>query len=189
MLWKWTNRREQAALEVARDLLPDPKIAGDAGVSTVTLWTWKKQPEFRARVQEHLDHWAEQLKALGLSDRQNRVTAKNERWLKLQQVIEERAEALADDCPGGATGLLVHQQKQIGGGAQALVVDEYVVDTGLLREMRELETEVAKELGQWVERKSVEYDEIGKWRTAALRVGASEEEADRIAAALLSKRS
>jgi hypothetical protein len=59
------------------------------------------------------------------------------------------------DVPGGRTGLLVRTIKSIGSGEKATTVEEFAVDTGLLREIRELELQVSKELGQFVEKHDV----------------------------------
>jgi len=57
---------------------------------------------------------------------------------------------------GARTGLLVRTEKVIGSGANARIVQEYAVDTALLKELRETEIQAAKELGQWSERQEVE---------------------------------
>lgn len=175
------QRRELAALEVARDYLPDEAIAEQVGIDRVTLYRWKQQPSFRAMVQAHLDLWAQQLRDLGLADRRNRVENKNLRHQKLMQIVEARSgDPLYADHPGGATGFLVRQLKQIGTGPNSQIVEEFAVDKPLLRELSELETEVAKELGQWTERLKLETDE---WmREYAKAHGVSEDEAQRLLA-------
>jgi len=85
-----------------------------------------------------------------------RLRAVNDRWLKLQQVIAERAsDPNMQEIPGGKTGLLAHDQKGVGAGAAAEVIDVYEVDTGLLKELREHEVQAAKELGQWSEKAEI----------------------------------
>jgi hypothetical protein len=65
------------------------------------------------------------------------------------QVVEERAaDASMAKVPGGRTGLLVRQIKVVGSGANQKLVPEYVVDTGLLREIRATAQQAAEELGQ-----------------------------------------
>jgi hypothetical protein len=54
--------------------------------------------------------------------------------------------------PGGHTGLLVRTVKSVRDGSDTTIVEEFAVDTGLLREMRELELQVSKELGQFIEK-------------------------------------
>ena len=151
-----TERHEQAATLVAADDLNDEQIAAEVGISRITLSRWKQHPDFDALVQHHLDVFRRRVESRGIASRHRRVASQDERWRKLQQVIAERAADDAwSDVPGWTTGLLVHQTKQIGAGANAQVVDEFAVDTGLLKEMRELEKHAATELGQWSEKSEV----------------------------------
>jgi hypothetical protein len=149
----WTKPRLDAALHVAKDERTDQQIAEACGIHKVTLERWKLRPEFQARVVEHRKAWASEIKARGIAERQNRIDALNVRWKAMQQVIEERsADQTMVDVPGGRTGLLVHRLKGVGSGEKFQVVDEYEVDTGLLKELRDHERQAAQELGQWVER-------------------------------------
>ena len=45
--------------------------------------------------------------------------------------------------------------KQLGRGDEAETVEEFRVDTGLLKELRETEKQAAQELGQWAEKHEV----------------------------------
>lgn len=177
---------------VAQDEQTDKQIAAACKISESTLERWKRHPEFAARVQEHRDAFREEIRAKGVAERQNRVDAQNDRWARLQMVIDARAEE-HKDVPGGESGLLVRTVKlvklydagradddeenvredlegQPHGGAlkrrrrkvltleslqRSVEVEEYAVDTGLLKEFRELETLAAKEAGDWTERRSV----------------------------------
>ncbi len=51
--------------------------------------------------------------------------------------------------PGGSTGLLMWKVKLIGRGVGARVIEEFRLDTGLLRELLAHEKQVAQELGEW----------------------------------------
>ena len=53
--FKWTRGAEKVAWEVARDAYTDEKIGELVGISRRTLGRWKEQPEFAARVEEHVD--------------------------------------------------------------------------------------------------------------------------------------
>lgn len=153
--WRWSGVKEQAALAVAEDRLPDAEIAAAAGVSRQSLERWKLKAEFRARVEELRAAIRARVREHGIAVVENRVVALNERWRLMQQVIAERGAALAGECPGGGTGLLVRQVKQIGQGRDAQVVEEFAVDAGLLRELRGHEEQAARELGQWTEKRDV----------------------------------
>ena len=79
-----------------------------------------------------------QLRQERISSLQQRIDGYNERRQKLLAVIGERAIA-GWDAPGASSGLLVRRERSVGSGKNRKLVDEYVVDTGLLRELRELE--------------------------------------------------
>lgn len=89
----------------------------------------------------------------GITNRQNRVNAYNDRWERMKLVIDERAadESMAR-VPGGKSGLLVRQWKKIGFGEDTEMVEEFAVDVGLLKELRELEKQGAVEAGEWNEK-------------------------------------
>ena len=114
-----------------------------------------------ARIEELQATISKSLVAQSIAIREARVRAQNDRWLKMHQVIAERgADPAMAEVPGGPTGLLVHHIKQIGGGEFAERVDEYEVDAGLLRELREHEMLAAKELGQWSEKVDVNVSDV-----------------------------
>ena len=139
-----SRRREQAAMLVADAGLSDEVIAGRVGVRRSTLSRWKCDPAFSERVEYHRQAMRAAIEAEGIASRQNRVAALNDRWDRMRRVIVARAEVL-QAVPGGETGLLVRQTKSIGFGDNNTVIEEYAVDTGLLRELRAHEEQAAKE--------------------------------------------
>lgn len=145
-------KREQAALLLADDRLSDEQIAEQVGIGRTTLHRWKGDEEFQARVKAHVDALASAALSQGIAQRWRRLRRLNRDWERMQRLIEARAESMADDVPGGETGLLAHDQKGIGQGPNAEVVDVYRVDTALLSEMRATEKQAAEELGQWIEK-------------------------------------
>ena len=110
-----------------------------------------------------------ELQSSGIANRQNRIDALNDRWLKMQQVITERAnDPLVQNVPGGTTGLIVPKPMLVkvydAGGEESDTLHptkesemsyEYAVDTGLLKEMRETEKQAAQEMGQWSEKREL----------------------------------
>lgn len=154
--FRWSGRRERAALLVAQDELSDEQIAESVNVTRRALAKWKRAPEFAARVADLVAAMREAVRARGIAERQNRVDALNERWELMRKIVAERAAAQEmAQIAGGKTGLLVRQLKQVGVGREAQVVEEFSVDTGLLRELREHEKQAAIELGQWQEKREV----------------------------------
>jgi phage terminase small subunit len=88
----------------------------------------------------------------GIANRTNRISALNRRQQLMEQVIRDRAEQYAKNAPGADTGLLVKQLRFSPGGN---TIEEWAVDTGLLRELRAHEEQAAKELGQWAEKREL----------------------------------
>jgi hypothetical protein len=155
--FEWTDEKYKAAKDLASGVLTDEDIAGQAGVTRRQLARWKTHPDFQSRIQEHLDDFREETRRRGLADRERRVAALNDRWVRMQRVLEARADDPAlQHVPGGTTGLLVHNVKGVGKGEDFQLIDLYEVDTALLRELREHEKQAAQELGQWVDKQSVD---------------------------------
>lgn len=151
MSFKWDKNREKAAALVADGTLTEPEIAAQVGVSVPTVARWKVNEEFKARVDALVESARAALEAEGIANRQNRLKAYNDRARLMAEVIRQRAENLKTVPAGGNTGLLVRTVKGIGKGEDFQVVEEYQVDTALLREMRETEKQAAIEVGEWTE--------------------------------------
>jgi hypothetical protein len=151
--FSWTEGSELAAELVAAGEFSLDAIAERAGVARSTLRRWRQHPEFVARVEQSLAEFRGAVRAAGLSVRERRVKVLNDRWRRLHQVVTERAaDPKMQGVPGGSTGLLVHNVKAVGKGEDFRLIDLYEVDTGLLRELREVEKQAAVELGQWTEK-------------------------------------
>jgi hypothetical protein len=87
----------------------------------------------------------------GLARQAVRLREKMARHDLLKQVIAERADHVEmQDAPGGKTGLLTLDYK--GKYADRAV---YKLDAALLKEMRDIEREIAIELGQWTEKREL----------------------------------
>jgi transposase-like protein len=152
--FQWDERREQAAALIARGDMTMQQIAEAVGVDRNTLHWWRLAAPFNQRIEDHLAAARQTLLSVGVAAKANRVRAIHDRWLRLQQVIEERAAAaMADpetrDVPGASSGLLTRQQKVVGSGRNAILIEEWVFDAPLMREIRSLEEHAARELGQW----------------------------------------
>lgn len=151
----WSNASTEAAQLLAVGELTNEEIAERVGVHTSTLWRWRKNAAFSARVEEHLEEIRAEIRRRGIGVVERRVDAFDRLWNKLHRVIADRADDMKG-VPGGSTGLLVRKFKTLGSGENAKTVEEYAVDTGLISEIRELGKQAAQELGQWVNRSNVE---------------------------------
>lgn len=154
----WTAASEKATFLVADGHRTYQSIADEVGVHKDTIRMWLAHPDFKERVRSILETIRAESMEVGIQHKLGRVSAMQDRWQRLKQVIDERAESPEyEGIPGGTTGLLVHRTKIIGSGKSATRVEEYELDTGLLSEMRNLEKHVAQELGQWVEKNETEH--------------------------------
>lgn len=169
-------KRELAAALLAEDRLTDVEIAARAGVSRRTLVRWKQSTQFQQRIAHHQAVQADAVAATGIASRRARVEALNDRWQRLQRIIAERAEAYGGRdaegkplVPGGSTGLLMRYGKS----------GEFALDTGLLRELRAVEEQAARELGQWVDRSRLDLAFAEEIERVAATFGVSPEEVRR----------
>ena len=104
----------------------------------------------KARISELRNQFREDAENEGVANSFARVRAKARRIGLLEQIRIERGQDVnMQEVPGGKTGLLVREYK----GHSDLPV--YKIDAALLKEIRELEKEVAIELGQWTEKKEL----------------------------------
>lgn len=167
--WKWTKQRERAAALAAADRLTDREIAQQININPRTLGRWKSAPEFAERIARLVAEYRAAVRRHGIAILENRVAALQDRWQRMHQVIEERsADPDMAEVPGGQTGLVVHQVKGVGTGDAFQLVDLYLIDTGLLAELRAHEQQAAKELGQWTERKQLSVRELSNAQLLAL---------------------
>jgi Helix-turn-helix of insertion element transposase len=146
----------QAAQLVAEGELTDQVIANELGLERRTLWRWRRNTRFMAKVDAITDRLNSALARRAIAHKVRRIDRLNRDWLKLQSIMEARANdsTLANE-PGGSTGLLVRTLKTIGQGKTSRVVEEFNVDAALLRELLSIEQQAAKELGQWTDKVAV----------------------------------
>lgn len=143
----------EAAYLLAQANLTHQEIADHVGVARQTLWNWRQHPEFIAKYEQYKVEIQEDVRRIGVADMLRRVAAQNDRWNRMRRVIEARADDQSmQEVPGGNTGLLVRTTKSLGSGPSATTVDEYAVDTGLLKALLDHEKQAAQELGQWADR-------------------------------------
>ncbi len=171
----WTKARIECAQLVAEGRLTIPQISEAIKKSPKWVNESKRVEWFKQRVNELREDLAEDARQFGIADQRMRLQQQQDRWLRMQKVIQERAssepprvqrgeyvydpeqdeavyklydKADLPEIPGWDTGVMVHEIKTNKDSAY----DLYAVDTGLLSEMRALEAQVAKELGQTAEK-------------------------------------
>jgi hypothetical protein len=146
------------------------RMAGYRG-NEATLATIGKENIRKHQIAECIDGERAKIAETGIAFLQTRVDGYNDRRNRLLQVIQERSEhGDFTDVPGGRTGLLVRTVKQIGGGETAERVEEFAIDTGLLKELRELEKQAAQDLGQWSEKREISGDNGQAIQIVAMRI-------------------
>jgi hypothetical protein len=150
--FRWTPAKSRAAVLLAEDDRSDVEIAAELGVAVSTLWRWGQHPEFAATVGDHVGKLQAAMLRYPIAKRRERIRVLNSLHEKQLAVIAARAAEMAGACPGGETGLMVRQIKAVNTGRGPTAIEEFAVDTGLLREIRATEEQAAKELGQWVEK-------------------------------------
>lgn len=153
---KFTKRelraaQERAAVLLAEDELTDSAIAEAVGISRRQLANWKNNPDFAAQVGDNIGQIQAGMLKLSIAKKHKRMAVLDDLYIKALTVIAERIVA-EGGAPGESTGLVVEQLKQIGAGKSAQLVSEFAVDVALMREIRALQEQAAKELGQWVEK-------------------------------------
>jgi hypothetical protein len=142
-------KKERAAILVSEDRLIDQQIAETIGISRQQLVRWKAHPVFAARVAELTRIWTERALRYGLARRERRLAVLEDQHNRLLAVIHARAaDPSMADVPGGNTGLLLRTYKGLGNGDAARIVEEFSVDCATIRELRGIQEQFAKELGQ-----------------------------------------
>lgn len=146
-------QREQAAQLIAEGRYEFGEIAEKVGVDRRTLHRWRKDEDVAARIEELQKEFNEAALRRGIARKEYRIKRLADEESKLLQVLEERAadESMAD-IPGGTTGFVVRKAITSKDG---IVGYEYVVDNGTLKQLQSIREQVAKELGQVVDKREV----------------------------------
>ncbi|MHB1414422.1 MAG: hypothetical protein ACYC1C_04150 [Chloroflexota bacterium] len=155
--FRWSEKAKRAAVLVADDHLPDREIAAVVGVNTSTLTRWKRHPEFRAKV-------AQEREALISALRRRTLLEKDARLAQLEHlnhvcwgIAEGRAKSeFHRRSAGGETGFVLRTERRVPiGNGRYLVNVREKVDVPLLAEIRASLEQIAKEMGQWSEGRTV----------------------------------
>jgi hypothetical protein len=167
--FEWTPQREQAAQLIAEDELTMVEIGNKVGIVARQLQRLKKEPEFAVRIEELRAKMFGKFHRYRIARKTRRIRNLEARLEKMERVIAARAQE-HQNVAGGEEGLYVRQLKSIRSGKGFKTVEEYAVDTALLKEMRETEKQAAIEARQWVEKvnfSDVTDDEIQAAASAA----------------------
>jgi phage terminase small subunit len=100
--------------------------------------------DIRAEIQA----WRDEARAGAIAQVEYRLSVLDDLERRYRDLIAARSGDLADEAPGGETGLLVRQYKAAGEELRA----EYKADTAVTGEIRDLHKQAAHELGQWTEK-------------------------------------
>ena len=123
------------------------------GICLSTLTKWKRRPEFKERVAELTQVFADKVLKEGLARRELRVATLCRMHEKLEQIVAERAaDTSLDGIPGARTGLVLRSIKLVGKQR----IETFISDTKLVKELRGTSEQIARELGQWQERVEIE---------------------------------
>ncbi|MFP5276963.1 MAG: helix-turn-helix domain-containing protein [Acidobacteriota bacterium] len=141
-------QKEEAARLVAEGRLDYGEISEKLGLDRKTFYRWRREPAFDHRVEEILAEITRPARRLAIARKAYRLSVLNRLHVKLETLIEQRAKAHSDVVAGGDTGLIVRQFKVSG----ETEVEEYVFDAAVIREMRAVQEQAAKELGQLVDK-------------------------------------
>jgi hypothetical protein len=106
-------------------------------------------------IMSQIDSWRGDVKVSTIATIEGRVDVLTDIAERYGRLIRERAEEMAGEIAGGGTGLLVRTTKQIGTGRNAETITEYRADTAVTKELRETIKQLAIELGQWNENKTL----------------------------------
>jgi len=153
--FQWDVLKEQAAVMVASGEHLDEEIAATLDINLSTLQGWRANKIFWGRVQETIREFRVAIREHGIAIMENRLNRMNNDWLQIQEIIHARAQdnaARHPTVPGADTGLLVRETRAVGSGANQVVEDYWRLDTASLKELREMEVQAAKEMGQWTEK-------------------------------------
>lgn len=155
---------------LAEDDLTDKEIAETVGVNITTLWRWRQHPDFAGHVQDMVGQLQAGMLRYRIAKKRKRLEVLDDLHTKALQTVVERsrryqievgedpnvvAAEAARSVFGrrvpyeATTGLLTEKESVTASG---LRTTEWSVDTGLMREIRALHEQAAKELGQWIDR-------------------------------------
>lgn len=158
--FEWDKQKVQAAYLLGTSTMTQKDIGDYIGISPSTISTWKKIPEFKERVDELEQEELEEVMRLPFARKSGRIRKYDELLQGMSKVIEARKEDFRGTpealTTGGDTGLVVRKKRALGSGGPFMeIIEEYEVDTGLIKAIESMSTQIAKETGQWQEKSEI----------------------------------
>ena len=151
---------------LAHDELSDEVIAATLKINPITLYRWKKIPEFSAAIQTAVDEITASLRLQTIATKQFRIDAQAERWKDLETIRAKRkADPALSKFPGSPeTGFVTAELKLVkvvdetedGGGISYREFWAHSFDSSLFNAYLAVEKQIAQETGQWEDKLSVE---------------------------------
>lgn len=133
------------------------RIAGYQG-DAVTLAAVGYDNLRKPQIAEAIRTQLQTIERRGIAIKQRRIDAKIERWQALMAVRRARADAFRQQIaenpseplpPGWESGLHVRQIKAVPAGrGETTLIEEFALDTAMMRELDTLEKDIAQECGQ-----------------------------------------
>lgn len=163
------------------------RLAGYTG-SENTLKSVGNENMTKPDILAEIEKMRDQVRKDGIAVQQNRIDEQNTRWKLLIEVRQARAnDPFYADVSGGSTGLIVKQLKQVTYTYEKNPDDpksqyrqvrnevwEASLDATMLRAMNELEKASATELGQIIDKSSVELNATEEFLNALRAFGRGE---------------
>lgn len=159
--FKWTADKLMAAALLAEGRLTIPQVAERMKVTSRAVDKWKAHPEFAAKIRAIMAEAEQAVTQYAVAQKAQRVARLNQDWLSLQDVQDARKAAMADqDADPLRLGQFRAAALAAGMTSGNVVVEwvtsptggfrpQFKVDTSLLREVRDIEKQVAAELANW----------------------------------------
>lgn len=152
----WSPTSLKAAELLAENELSMAEVAEACKTSRQSLWAWKQHPQFAEAVADRANDVVAAMHRHFIAKKHKRIATLDRLHQKALAIIEARStDPRHTAWAGGETGLLVVRTKTQGLGRNATTWTEVEFDRALVAEIRAIEEQAARELGQWIEKSEV----------------------------------
>lgn len=125
----------------------------------MTLKDWSRHFDWQARLSDIAEQERAAIVKRGIADKQNRIDDYHDLRSRLKKVVVERErqhenidDLVASPAAGASSGLMVLTVRYLPGGGR---VEEWALDSGLVKSLLEVNKQAAQELGEWTEKKEL----------------------------------